>query len=140
MPKLIPADSVGLVVPETQHFDAPIALDSGAILESYDVRFETYGELNAARDNAVLICHALSGDHHAAGYHHATDRKPGWWDTCIGPGKPLNTNRFFVVSPNNLGGCGGTTGPLSANPATSRPYGPGFPSSPCATGSKARHA
>ena len=127
MPESIPADSVGLVSPETRHFDAPIALDSGATLESYDVRYETYGELNAARDNAVLICHALSGDHHAAGYHHASDRKAGWWDTCIGPGKPLDTNRFFVVSPNNLGGCGGTTGPLSANPTSGRPYGPDFP-------------
>jgi homoserine O-acetyltransferase len=89
--------------------------------------FETYGTLNAARDNAVLICHALSGDHHAAGYHADTPHKPGWWDNCIGPGKPVDTNRFFVVSPNNLGGCAGSTGPLSLNPATGEPFGPDFP-------------
>jgi homoserine O-acetyltransferase len=75
----------------------------------------------------VLICHALSGHHHAAGYHAATDRKPGWWDSCIGPGKPIDTNRFFVVSLNNLGGCNGSTGPSSINPATGKPYGADFP-------------
>ena len=127
MPETIPADSVGLVSPKTQHFDAPLALDSGALLDRYELCYETYGELNAARDNAVLICHALSGDHHAAGYHDSNDQKSGWWDNCIGPGKPLDTDRFFVVCPNNLGGCGGSTGPLSIRADTGKPYGPDFP-------------
>ena len=127
MPQSIPADSVGLVSSETQHFDAPLALDSGVVLETYDLCYETYGELNSARDNAVLICHALSGDHHAAGLHTLDEQKPGWWDNCIGPGKPLDTDRFFVVCPNNLGGCGGSTGPLSIQAATGKPYGPEFP-------------
>src|SRR4029078_8792847 len=89
--------------------------------------YETYGELNAARSNAVLVCHALSGHHHAAGYHRADDEGRGWWDNCIGPGKPIDTNRFFVVSLNNLGGCNGSTGPRSINPETGRTYGPDFP-------------
>ena len=123
----IPADSVGLVSPQTQVFDTPIKLDCGEILDGFEIIFETYGELNERRDNAVLICHALSGDHHAAGYHHAEDKKPGWWDNCIGPGKPVDTDRFFVVSLNNLGGCGGSTGPLSIDPKTGKRYGPTFP-------------
>ncbi len=127
MPETMPADSVGLVSPKTQHFAEPLALECGVTLPSYDLRYETYGELNAARDNAVLICHALSGDHHAAGYHVDGDRKPGWWDNCIGPGKPLDTRRFFVVCPNNLGGCAGSTGPLTVNPASGKRYGPDFP-------------
>ena len=86
-----------------------------------------YGELNAQRSNAVLICHALSGNHHAAGYHSPDDKKAGWWDECIGPGKPIDTNRFFVVCLNNLGGCHGSTGPSSINPATGKPWGPDFP-------------
>ena len=89
--------------------------------------YETYGQLNAARSNAVLVCHALSGHHHAAGYHREDERKPGWWDACIGPGKAIDTNRFFVVSVNNLGGCHGSTGPKSHNPDTGKPYGPDFP-------------
>jgi len=121
MSEHFPADSVGLVSPQSLDFDTPLTLDSGAVLERYTLVFETYGELNAARDNAVLICHALSGDHHAAGYHADTPHKPGWWDNCIGPGKPVDTNRFFVVCPNNLGGCAGSTGPLSLNPATGEP-------------------
>ena len=88
---------------------------------------ETYGQLNAARSNAVLICHALSGHHHAAGYHSAEDRKPGWWDAYIGPGKPIDTDRFFVVALNNIGGCHGSTGPRSVNPETGKPWGPDFP-------------
>jgi homoserine O-acetyltransferase len=127
MPDPIPADSVGLVSPRTQHFDLPLTLDCGVVLGGYDICYETYGALNAACDNAVLICHALSGDHHAAGFHAIEDRKPGWWDSCIGPGKPLDTNRFFVVCPNNLGGCGGSTGPLAINPASGKRYGPDFP-------------
>jgi homoserine O-acetyltransferase len=121
------AGSVGLVVPQFLHFDQPLELDSGATLDSFDLCYETYGQLNGARDNAVLICHALSGDAHAAGYHDEADRKPGWWDNCIGPGKPLDTDRFFVVCPNNLGGCNGSTGPLTVRPGSTKRYGPDFP-------------
>ena len=127
MPDSLPSDSVGLVSPETLHFDQPIALACGQTLDSYNLVVETYGKLNSEASNAVLICHALSGHHHAAGYHSMDDRKPGWWDSCIGPGKPIDTNRFFVVSVNNLGGCHGSTGPASINPATGKPFGPDFP-------------
>ncbi|WP_322098977.1 homoserine O-succinyltransferase MetX [Halothiobacillus diazotrophicus] len=118
---------MGIVQPQIARFQEPLALDCGRTLASYDIVYETYGQMNEARDNAILICHALSGDHHAAGYHAETDRKPGWWDSAIGPGKPIDTNRFFVVSLNNLGGCKGSTGPLSIDPATGKPYGPDFP-------------
>lgn len=127
MSTVFPEDSVGLVVPQTARFDEPLALACGRSLASYELVYETYGTLNASASNAVLICHALSGHHHAAGYHAATDRKPGWWDSCIGPGKPIDTNRFFVVSLNNLGGCNGSTGPSSVNPAIGKPYGADFP-------------
>jgi homoserine O-acetyltransferase len=127
MPETFPADSVGLVTPQTHHFDQPLQLDSGHALPAYDIVYETYGELNATRSNAVLICHALSGDHHAAGYHATEDRKPGWWDNYIGPGKPIDTDRFHVVSLNNLGGCKGSTGPNTVDPETGKPYGPTFP-------------
>ncbi|PYG74123.1 MULTISPECIES: homoserine O-acetyltransferase [unclassified Pseudomonas] len=127
MSTVFPEDSVGLVVPQTARFDEPLALACGRSLASYELVYETYGTLNASASNAVLICHALSGHHHAAGYHADTDRKPGWWDSCIGPGKPIDTNRFFVVSLNNLGGCNGSTGPSSINPATGKPYGADFP-------------
>ncbi|MCX2887566.1 MULTISPECIES: homoserine O-acetyltransferase [Pseudomonas] len=127
MSTVFPEDSVGLVVPQTARFDEPLALACGRSLAGYELVYETYGTLNASASNAVLICHALSGHHHAAGYHAATDRKPGWWDSCIGPGKPIDTNRFFVVSLNNLGGCNGSTGPSSVNPATGKPYGAEFP-------------
>ena len=127
MSTVFPEDSVGLVVPQTARFDEPLALACGRSLASYELVYETYGTLNASASNAVLICHALSGHHHAAGYHAETDRKPGWWDSCIGPGKPIDTNRFFVVSLNNLGGCNGSTGPSSINPATGKPYGADFP-------------
>ncbi len=120
-------NSVGLVEPQRFDFDEPLTLRSGKVLPAYELMVETYGELNADRSNAVLICHALSGDHHAAGYHSEDDRKPGWWDTCIGPGKPIDTNLFFVVCLNNLGGCGGSTGPVSINPETGKHYGPDFP-------------
>src|SRR5690606_33584369 len=103
MPKTIPENSVGIVTPQCLHFDEPLPLRSGKTLARYDLMVETYGTLNAQRSNAVLICHALSGDHHAAGYHSAEDEKPGWWDNCIGPGKTIDTNRFFVVCLNNLG-------------------------------------
>ncbi len=127
MPESIPADSVGLVTPTILHVDAPIELDCGRVLPHYDLVYETYGELNADASNAVLICHALSGDHHAAGYHSMDDRKPGWWETAIGPGKAIDTNHFFVVCMNNLGGCKGSTGPTSINPETGKVYGPDFP-------------
>ena len=127
MPETIPADSVGLVTPQKRSFDTPLSLDCGRVLPQYDLVFETYGALNADHSNAILICHALSGDHHAAGYHRMEDRKPGWWETAIGPGKPIDTNRFFVVCPNNLGGCNGSTGPNTINPETGRYWGADFP-------------
>jgi homoserine O-acetyltransferase len=123
----IPTDSVGVVTPQTYHFDKPLVLRSGKVLPSYDLVVEAYGKLNADKSNAVLICHALSGDHHAAGLHSANDQKPGWWDACIGPGKAIDTNLFYVVSLNNLGGCAGSTGPTSINPETNKYYGPDFP-------------
>ena len=121
------SDSVGIVTPKVEHFDQPLALGSGQSLPAYDIVYETYGELNASRSNAILICHALSGTHHAAGLHSDSDRKPGWWDHCIGPGKPIDTELFHVVSLNNLGGCAGSTGPASINPESGRPWGPEFP-------------
>ncbi|QEW08081.1 homoserine O-succinyltransferase MetX [Nitrincola iocasae] len=122
-----PEDSIGLVTPQTLHFDTPLTLASGRILPHYDLVIETYGQLNADASNAVLICHALSGHHHAAGYHSVDERKPGWWDSAIGPGKVIDTERFFVVALNNLGGCHGSTGPNTPNPETGKPYGPDFP-------------
>jgi homoserine O-acetyltransferase/O-succinyltransferase len=119
--------SVGLVAPQVAHFSEPLTLTCGRELSNYELVYETYGVLNAERSNAVLICHALSGNHHAAGYHSPDDRKPGWWDECIGPGKPVDTTRFFVVCLNNLGGCHGSTGPSSINPVTGKPWGPDFP-------------
>ncbi len=121
------AASVGVVVPQTAHFDEPIMLACGRELSDYDLVYETYGELNEMKSNAVLICHALSGNHHAAGVHSEQDSKPGWWNECIGPGKPIDTNKFFVLSLNNLGGCHGSTGPTSIKPDTGKPWGPDFP-------------
>ena len=122
-----PAACVGLVKPQLFHFDEPLTLRSGKVLPAYDLMVETYGTLNEQKTNGILICHALSGDHHAAGYHSPDDKKPGWWDTCIGPGKPIDTNRFFVVAMNNLGGCAGSSGPRSINPETGKYFGPDFP-------------
>lgn len=127
MSEQFPADSVGLVTPQSMHFDQSLELDCGRALPEYDLVYETYGELNAEASNAILVTHALSGDHHAAGYHSPDERKPGWWNACIGPGKPLDTNRFFIVCSNNLGGCSGSTGPLSTNPETGTLYGADFP-------------
>lgn len=121
-----PADSVGLVQPQKVSFKQPISLISGRTLPEYELVYETYGELNSARSNAILICHALSGDHHAAGFYPG-DKKPGWWDECIGPGKPFDTNKFQVVSVNNIGSCKGSTGPNTSNPETGKFYGPDFP-------------
>jgi homoserine O-acetyltransferase len=122
------ARSVGIVEPRTASFGESLKLACGRDLPSYELVYETYGALNPARSNAVLVCHALSGNHHAAGYHGPDDKKPGWWDECIGPGKPIDTDRFFVVSLNNIGGCHGSTGPTSINPQTGEPWGPDFPS------------
>lgn len=127
MAHVFPENSVGLVSPKVARFDQPLALACGRQLNEYEIIYETYGELNAQRSNAILICHALSGHHHAAGYHSVEDRKPGWWDACIGPGKAIDTNKFFVVSLNNLGGCNGSTGPGSRNPETGKIYGADFP-------------
>lgn len=127
MPETIPTDSVGLVTPTSLHIDTPLILDCGRALSSYDLTYETYGELNKDASNAILICHALSGDHHAAGYHSMDEKKPGWWDSAIGPDKAINTNQFYVVCLNNLGGCKGSTGPTSINPETGKLYGPEFP-------------
>ena len=123
-------NSVGIVQTQTVRVvesDAPLQFKSGKTLGPIDVAYETYGELNEAKDNAVLICHALSGNAHAAGYNRPDDRKPGWWDMMIGPGKPIDTDKYFVICSNFLGGCSGTTGPSSVNPATGKPYGLDFP-------------
>ncbi len=119
--------SVGIVAPQIAHFNEPLTLKSGQVLSQFNLIFETYGELNADKSNAVLVCHALSGHHHVAGKHREDDKHPGWWDNLIGPGKPLDTNKFFVIALNNLGGCHGSSGPLSTNPDTDRPWGATFP-------------
>ncbi|WP_293404603.1 homoserine O-acetyltransferase [Polaromonas sp.] len=116
----------------SMHFEAPLALQSGASIRAYDISYETYGELNADRSNAVLICHALNASHHVAGVYIDPDGKviaksEGWWDTMIGPGKPVDTDRFFVIGVNNLGSCFGTTGPMEVNPDTGNIYGADFP-------------
>ncbi|MCS6763296.1 MAG: homoserine O-acetyltransferase [Candidatus Protistobacter heckmanni] len=125
------APSLGIVAPQRLHFPEPLTLQSGAVLPEYELVCETYGTLNAARDNAVLVCHALNASHHVAGRYAAADAQGadevGWWDNMIGPGKPLDTDRFFVIGVNNLGSCFGSTGPMSVNPATGRPYGAAFP-------------
>jgi homoserine O-acetyltransferase len=118
---------VGLVAPRDFTCSQPFTFKSGQTLPGFTLRYETYGTLNATRDNAILICHALSGDHHCAGFHAADDRKPGWWNNLIGPGKAVDTSRFFVVCANVLGGCVGSSGPSSLDPATGRPYGISFP-------------
>jgi homoserine O-acetyltransferase len=123
----IPEHSVGIVSPLCARFDAPLTLKSGAVLPGFELMYETYGELNAARSNAVLVCPALSGHHHAAGIYADAPKNIGWWDNLIGPGKPLDTRKFFVISVNNLGGCHGSTGPMSTNPETGKPWGADFP-------------
>ena len=120
-------DSVGIVKPQKAIFDSPLQLDCGKELKKIELVYETYGSLNERKDNAVLICHALSGDQHAAGFNSPEDKKPGWWDVCIGPGKPFDTNKFFIVCPNNIGGCKGSSGPNTVNPETGQLYGPSFP-------------
>ncbi len=118
--------SVGAVKTLTYHHHSPLPLESGESLASLSLAYETYGRLNREKSNAILVCHALSGDAHVAGYHEG-DEKPGWWDAVIGPGKALDTGRYFVICSNVIGGCKGSTGPASANPATGKPYGATFP-------------
>jgi homoserine O-acetyltransferase/O-succinyltransferase len=120
-------NSVGIVTPQYVHIDKPLELRSGAVLSSYNLVYETYGKLNAAKSNAVLVCHALSGNHHVAGVYADTPKSRGWWDNMIGPGKPIDTNRFFVIGVNNLGGCHGSTGPASIDARTGKHYGANFP-------------
>ncbi|MBX3664001.1 MAG: homoserine O-acetyltransferase [Burkholderiales bacterium] len=119
--------SVGVVRPQTARFSEPLTLRGGMVLRGYELVYETYGRLNADRSNAVLVCHALNASHHVAGYYEDDPDNTGWWDNMIGPGKPLDTDRFFVIGVNNLGGCHGSTGPSSINPDTGRPWGGDFP-------------
>lgn len=122
-----PGRSIGAVVARSARFDAPLPLACGKTLDSYELAYETYGTLDAARSNAVLVCHALNASHHVAGYYEGEPDNVGWWDNMVGPGKPLDTERFFVVGVNNLGSCFGSTGPLSTNPATGAAWGADFP-------------
>ena len=125
--------SVGIVTPQTFHFAEPLTLECNRTLPSFDLIFETYGTLNSDKSNAILICHALSGSHHAAGFHSDDDKKAGWWDNMIGPNKAIDTNQFFVVCVNNIGSCFGSTGPTTINPDSisdegeAQVYGPDFP-------------
>jgi homoserine O-acetyltransferase len=109
------------------HFNDPLTLQSGAVIGDYTLIYETYGELNADKSNAVLICHALNASHHVAGYYADQPQNIGWWDNMVGPGKPVDTTRFFVIGINNIGSCFGSTGPMHTNPATGKPYGHHFP-------------
>ncbi|HEU0230728.1 MAG TPA: homoserine O-acetyltransferase [Burkholderiaceae bacterium] len=123
----VPPGSVGLVSPEIIRFDEPLALASGQVLPSYELAVETYGTLNAAGTNAVLVCHALNASHHVAGMSAHDPKDIGWWDNMVGPGKAVDTTRFFVIGVNNIGSCFGSTGPSSVNPATGEPWGAAFP-------------
>ncbi len=123
----LPANSIGIVTPKTMVINSPLELECGETLTSHSLVYETYGELNTEKSNAILICHALSGNHHAAGFHENSRKSEGWWNELIGPGKTIDTNRFFVVCSNNIGGCHGSTGPTSINPKTNEQYGPDFP-------------
>ena len=120
-------NSVGIVTPQTLVFDEPLTLECQRVLPSFELVIETYGTLNADKTNAILICHALSGSHHAAGFHSIDDAKPGWWDAMIGPNKAIDTNEFYVVCLNNIGSCHGSTGPTTINPETGKIYGADFP-------------
>ena len=124
------AGSAGIVRTKKVTFDQPgqeLVLEGGGTLAPFTIAYETYGKLSERKDNAILVTHALSGDAHVAGLHSANDKRPGWWDMMIGPGKGLDTDKYFVVSSNVIGGCGGSTGPASENPVTGRPYGTDFP-------------
>ena len=119
--------SIGIVIAQSLQFTAPLVLQSGERLADCTLVYETYGTLNAERSNAVLVCHALNASHHVAGRYTEPDKSAGWWDNLVGPGKPLDTDRFFVIGVNNPGSCFGSTGPMHTNPATGRPYGADFP-------------
>jgi len=119
--------SIGIVAPQLAEFREPVQLKCGAVMDQYELVYETYGTLNAERSNAVLVCHALNAAHHVAGHYADDPDNVGWWDNMIGPGKPVDTNRFFVIGMNNLGGCHGSTGPQSINPRTGKPWGADFP-------------
>ena len=119
--------SLGYVKPQTMHFAQPLPLQSGAALQDYMLMYETYGTLNADKSNAVLVCHALNASHHVAGEYEGVPKSLGWWDNMVGPGKSLDTDKFFVIGINNLGSCFGSTGPMHNNPATGKPYGAAFP-------------
>ena len=121
------AHSIGIVSAQRALFDTPLVFRSGAMLPRYELVYETYGKLNADKSNAILICHALSGHHHVAGYYADDTKNTGWWDTMIGPDKPIDTDKFFVIGLNNLGGCHGSTGPSTINPETGHAYGASFP-------------
>ena len=131
-PLTVPIAPVLVATPASMHFAKALPLRSGASIRAYDLSYETYGQLNADRSNAVLVCHALNASHHVAGVYldeagQVLDRSEGWWDTMIGPGKPLDTHRFFVIGVNNLGSCFGSTGPMQTNPDTGEVYGADFP-------------
>ncbi|MCR4299089.1 MAG: homoserine O-acetyltransferase [Gallionella sp.] len=124
---MILSEPLGIVSAQCAQFDTPLIFRSGAVLPRYELVYETYGKLNADKSNAILVCHALSGHHHVAGYYADDTKNIGWWDNMVGSGKPINTNKFFVLGLNNLGGCHGSTGPSSIDPQTGQPYGANFP-------------
>ncbi|NHZ42468.1 homoserine O-acetyltransferase [Massilia sp. CCM 8693] len=119
--------SIGIVSPQAMRFAEPLRLQGGGALADYTLVYETYGTLNADKSNAVLVCHALNASHHVAGTYEGDPKSTGWWNSMVGPGKPLDTDRFFVIGVNNLGSCFGSTGPMHLNPATNKPYGASFP-------------
>ncbi|MCY0915930.1 homoserine O-acetyltransferase [Massilia sp. H27-R4] len=119
--------SIGIVSPQAMRFAEPLRLQGGGALAEYTLVYETYGTLNADKSNAVLVCHALNASHHVAGTYEGDPKNIGWWNNMVGPGKPLDTDRFFVIGVNNLGSCFGSTGPMHLNPATGKPYGASFP-------------
>ena len=121
------AASVGVITPQKARFTEPLKLKGGAVLPEFEIAYETYGKLNAARSNAVLVCHALNASHHVAGTYAGDPENLGWWDNMVGPGKPLDTNKFFVIGNNYIGSCFGSTGPASTNPRTGKPWGADFP-------------
>ncbi|MFW7341775.1 homoserine O-acetyltransferase [Pollutimonas sp. H1-120] len=127
LPSTTPSGSVGIVSPQYISFTEPLALTSGQVLPSYELAVETYGVLNQERSNAVLVCHALNASHHVAGIAADDPRDIGWWDNMVGPGKAVDTDRFFVIGVNNIGSCFGSTGPASINPKTGKPWGAAFP-------------
>jgi homoserine O-acetyltransferase len=121
------SNNIGIVSAQSAIFDTPLEFRSGAVLPRYELVYETYGHLNEDKSNAILVCHALSGNHHVAGYYADAPKNVGWWDNMVGPGKPVDTEKFFVIGLNNLGGCHGSTGPSSIDPQTGKPYGASFP-------------